>query len=160
MIVVVIFNIVQAFVAGYALWRGGAPERSVSLLLLVASLSTWLVPARHLSYHHIFWPVLWIDLALLLGLAGITAFADRFWPMWITACQLVTVAGHGVRAYDPELWAMAYWFITGSIAYPMLVILVVGTWRHHRRLPSGVEFAWTAQRHCHDRLTTQAEPPS
>lgn len=153
--IVIIFNAVQAIAAGYALWRGGGPERVVALLLLAASLATLMVPAGETSFHRVFWPVLWIDLTLLVSLAGVAAFADRFWPTWIASCQFMTVAGHGVRAYEPELWAAAYWLIIGSIAYPMLAMLVMGAWRHHRRLPSGHEFAWTAQRHRHERAAAQ-----
>lgn len=121
-------------------------------MLLVAAIANWLVPAGYTSFSSVFWPILWIDLTLLLGLTAVATFADRFWPIWIAACQFITVAGHGVRAYDPDLLAAAYWLIIGSIAYPMLAMLVVGVWRHHRRLPSGHEFACTAQRHRHERV--------
>ncbi len=147
---VAMFNGIQAAALIYGFWRGGQPERIIAVLLLSASISTLLVPAHTSAFHSVFWPVLWIDIVLLLGLVAVAAFADRFWPMWIAACQLLTIAGHGVRAYEPGLWALAYWFIIVSIAYPMLGLLVVGAWRHHRRLPSGREFSWTVQRHRHE----------
>lgn len=145
------FNAVQIIVSGYALWKGGIPERIVALMLVAASLATLLVPTALHAFHSVFWSVLWIDLILLAGLTGVAAFADRFWPIWIAACQFVTVVGHGLRAYEPELWAMAYWSIISIIAYPMLAMLVLGVWRHRRRSPSGHEFAWTVQRHRHER---------
>lgn len=121
-------------------------------MLLVAAITNWLVPAGYTSFNSVFWPILWIDLTLLFGLTAVATFADRFWPIWIAACQFITVAGHGVRAYEPDLLAAAYWLIIGSIAYPMLAMLVVGVWRHHRRSLSSREFACTAQRHRHERV--------
>jgi hypothetical protein len=153
--VIIAFGVSQVLASGYALWRGGAPERSVALMLLAAAFASWSIPFGHMSFHSVFWPVFWIDLILLIGLTTIAIFADRFWPIWIAACQFMTVAGHGVRAYEPEMWATAYWFIIGSIAYPMLAILVVGAWRHQRRLLQGREFAWTMQRHRYEQAELQ-----
>lgn len=140
------FGIIQFLVSGYAFWKGGAPERCVATLLLIAAITSWSVPAGAETFHHVFWPVFWIDTSLLLGLTLVAIFADRFWPLWVTACQILAVACHGVRGYDPGLWALTYWLIVGSIAYPMLALLVAGTWRHQCRQHSGVEFGWTAHR--------------
>ena len=35
------FNILQALVSGYALWRGGAPERWAGVLLALAAAATY-----------------------------------------------------------------------------------------------------------------------
>src|SRR3546814_4609403 len=56
-------------------------------------------------------------------------FADRFWPMWLAAFQLVAVASHGASAYNPGILPVAYWWIVGKISYPMIAILVIGTLR-------------------------------
>lgn len=145
MVMIVAFNLLQLAVAGYALWRGGGPERAVALLLLAASLATIVTPATYrVSYFTVFYAVMWIDLALFLGLAAVAAFADRFWPMWLTALQLVALGAHGVRAIDPQLWAAAYWLVTTKIAYPMLLLLFVGTLRHRQRRAAGLpERSWS-----------------
>lgn len=143
--VIVAFNLAQLGITGYALWRGGGPERAVAALLLAASLATIATPTiDRVSYFTVFYAVMWIDLALFLGLAAVAALADRFWPMWLAALQLVALGAHGVRAIDPTLWAAAYWLVTTKIAYPMLLLLFAGTWRHRRRLAAGLpEWSWS-----------------
>jgi hypothetical protein len=142
---IVAFNLLQLAVSGHALLRGGGPERTVALLLLVAAgatLATPMVPG--VSYFTLFVAVLWIDLALFVALAAVSAVANRFWPIWMAALQLFAIATHLARAYDPSFWAAAYWLVTTKTAYPMLLLLYIGTVRHRRRLALGLpERSWS-----------------
>src|SRR3546814_11663363 len=91
--------------------------------------------------------MLLIDFGLLLALSAIAGAADRFWPIWLAAFQLVAVAAHGVTAYNPEILPVAYWWIVGKIAYPMFAIFAIGTRRLHRRTRAGLKaYDWTHQR--------------
>ena len=90
------------------------------------------------------WGGLTIDLAFLASLIVIAVRADRFWPLWLAALQLVAIGVHGVRAYDPHILPIVYARIVGEIAYPMLALLVIGTVRHHSRaLRFGGERDWS-----------------
>ena len=79
-------------------------------------------------------PLSAIDLVTLVALAAIAARADRFWPLYVSALQLLTLGIHGVKAYQPALVHWMYGGASGKIAYPMLALLAVGVLRHRRRL--------------------------
>jgi len=85
-----------AFLVGttiYALWKGGWPERAVALLFLFAAFATLVVRPEYL-FHDLEKGVLLVDSALFLALLAIALRAERFWPLWMTALQGISVAGH------------------------------------------------------------------
>jgi hypothetical protein len=129
----------------FAVWRGGTPEKIIGAILMCAAASTSMIPFRDgVTFTYVNWPALYIDLALLLILTAVAARADRYWPGWMAGLQLLTIGVHAVRAYDPHIVPIAYARIAGEISYPMLVILIIGTFRHHRRtLVTGPEAAWS-----------------
>ncbi|VVT20933.1 conserved hypothetical protein [Sphingomonas sp. EC-HK361] len=89
-------------------------------------------------------PVAGIDVVLFLAMWGIAIFANRYWPIWLAATQLVAVGIHATRAYDPHIVAIAYGRLSGQIAYPMIALLLAGTVRHRLRLAKhGIEPDWT-----------------
>jgi hypothetical protein len=134
--------------ASYAIARGGAPEIVAGVTLLIAAGATLVAPlVMGVNFDHVAWALFLVDGPLCVLLMVLAAFADRFWPMWLAALQVVAVGIHGVRAYDPVILNYAYWFMAGKISYPMLLIVAIGTRRHYRRAASGLpEFAWTHQR--------------
>lgn len=148
MLSIAIFVIVQSVVSGYACWRGGAPERLIALLLLLAVLATANVPhSQATSYHGVYWPVVGVDLTLFVSLAAIALFADRYWPMGIASLQLLALMAHGAVGYDHAILAIAYWLVVGKTSYLMLAVLAIGTARHYDRRRLGFpEYAWSARR--------------
>jgi hypothetical protein len=60
--------------------------------------------------------------------------AERFWTLWIAALQIIGTAGHAVKFVDPEIIQRVYAFILAVWAYPVLLLLVIGTRRHQKRL--------------------------
>lgn len=148
MIVILAFMILLFLASGYAQWRGGAPEKLAAACMVVAMLGTFWAGLSSPSYRDVQWDMLLIDFGLLVALSVLAGVADRFWPIWLAAFQLVAVAAHGVSAYNPNILPVAYWWIVGKISYPMVAILAIGTRRHHRRTRYGLqEYAWTYQRH-------------
>jgi hypothetical protein len=145
---ILVFAIIQALVCIYVFFRGGSPERITASLLLVATGLTYAVPfdpAQGWLYVRL--PILVVDMALLVGLCAVAARANRFWPIWLSALHLVAIAVHGVRALDPSLIPWIYGVAIGKIAYPMLLILLVGSARHHRRKRRHGRYAdWSAAR--------------
>jgi hypothetical protein len=142
---ILLFFTAQVLVSGFAIWRGGKPERVVGSSLLAAMVASALVPvAPRESYYSLHLPLFAIDLLLLSTLILVAARANRFWPIWLAALQLVAIGVHGVRAYDPHILPIVYARIVGEIAYPMLALLVIGTVRHHSRaLRLGGERDWS-----------------
>lgn len=145
MIRIALFYTVQTLITYVAVRRGGAPERIVGFSLLAATLATALIPfePQHI-FRSVNWHALYIDTALLAVLLIIAARADRYWPLWLAALQVVTIGVHGVRAYDPFFLPIVYARVTGEIAYPMLAVLLAGIVRHVRRPgePDWSPFKW------------------
>jgi hypothetical protein len=145
---VLVFAAVLLGTCLYAFRRGGAPERCVASLLLAAAIASYLLPhVRGYTYFHVEWQRVAVDTLLLGGLVAVSLAADRFWPLYLTAFHALTVMTHGVRAYDPAVLPIVYTRVAAWLAYPGLLLLVIGVARHQRRLRAGThEFDWTFQR--------------
>ncbi|HEX8623528.1 MAG TPA: hypothetical protein VF782_00470, partial [Allosphingosinicella sp.] len=86
-----------------------------------------------------------IDLATLLGLLIVALRADRLWPLCIAALQMVGTAGHAVKLADPQVLPYAYAFALRFWGYPMIALIMLGTWNHQRRLIKfGVDKSWSS----------------
>ena len=158
----VVFYVVLLFALGYVARRGGSPERLVAFLFVTAAMASTLMPFDpEKTYHSVNWGVLAVDLLLFIALVAVAARADRFWPMWIAALQLIELAVHGVRAYDPQLWAIVYGRAVGELSYPMLLLLVIGAQRHTKRVwACGPELAWTPEKSGRSSGDRAASPTS
>jgi hypothetical protein len=125
---------------GYAFLRGGPPERTCAILMLVGTLMTvWATPPIGQRFAHLELTIFIVDVGLFVGFLGIALFAQRYWPMWMASMQLVAVASHSTSLLvkTPLPWAyavaIAFW------SYPMLVMLAWGTARHCERIK---RFEW------------------
>lgn len=138
MIRIAVFELLQVLVSGYALRWGGAPERIVGGLLLAAAWTSLLLPYDPKSvFRNLETGQLIVDLSLLAGLLAVALRANRFWPLWAAAIQLLAIGVHGVRSYDEGIVPIVYARLTGELAYPMCLVLAAGTWRYRRRLSHG-----------------------
>lgn len=145
MIHILIYYAIALATCWFAFRHGGVPERIVAIgFLLAASASSMLAFADRPAFRSVDGALLSIDLALLAGLVVVALFANRFWPIWVSALHLLAIAVHGVRAYDPSLVPWMYAAAISKIAYPMLALLVAGTERHRRRTSShGIDPDWS-----------------
>ncbi|MEA2998759.1 MAG: hypothetical protein QOK17_592 [Sphingomonadales bacterium] len=130
----------------YAAVRGAGPEKSVAAIYAVSAiLSTALVSGRPARFGSVETGVFVVDMAMLIALAAIAFRANRFWPLWVTALQAVDTAGHTVKLIDPTVIRPAYAAILALWSYPMMLILVIGTWNHQKRLRLyGVDRSWSS----------------
>lgn len=132
---VMLFNLLLLAACGYAFWAGGGPERWTAMVFVIGAVATAHLPfQQRLSYHSVFWPLLAVDAAMLVGLTGIALRANRFWPLYVSSLHLITLAIHGVKAFQPNLVPWMYAGASSKIAYPMLVLLAIGALRHRDRL--------------------------
>src|SRR3546814_6832503 len=99
MIVIAVFIGLLTLAAGYAQWRGGAPEKLAAAAMFGAMLATLWVGSHAPSFNRTQWELLVVDFGLFMALCLLANFADRFWPMWLAAFQLVAVAAHGASPY-------------------------------------------------------------
>lgn len=130
-----LFRILLALVVLYALLRGKRDERHVGIIFVVGVIATELVlpPARE-RFADVETKLMLVDLAVFAGCLWVALRSDRFWPLWIAGLQLTAMLGHVLKAVDVQLFARAYAAALVFWAYPMLIILAVGTWRSHRRI--------------------------
>jgi len=130
----------------YALAKGAAPERMGASIIGAGSIVTVLVasgPANRFASVEV--GIFLVDAACLVAFLVLALRAHRYWPLWIAGLQLIGTAGHAVKLVDPEIIRRAYWFILGFWSYPMLLLIVLGTYRHQQRLKKfGVDRSWSS----------------
>jgi hypothetical protein len=119
----------------YAIAYGGTPERHVAYMLLAAAIATALVayglPQPRGSVR---WPVMLVDFALVAGLMHVAFTADRWWPMVVTALQLITAVAHPALELAQQTAPRAYMiaiFLSGFLIPP---VLALGTFLNRRRI--------------------------
>jgi len=129
---------------GYALWRGGPPERLAAVIFLAAALASAALQSPEGARFKAIDPgVLTVDIAVLAGLMVLALFADRFWPLWMSAMQAVSVLSHLAIATNPDVIPWAYWRAATLWSYPMLLLLAGASWAHRRRLlAAGSDPSW------------------
>ena len=88
--------------------------------------------------------ILIVDLVMLSAFVVLAISAERYWTLWICAMQVVQVLSHIPKMIIPELLPQAYFVIAAFWAYPMLLTLAIGTYRHRQRLRQfGVDKSWS-----------------
>lgn len=141
----------------YTALRGSLPERIGAAILTLGSILTFVTLSSAATiYRSLEVGVFLVDVATLLAFLALALRADRLWPLCITAFQLVGTAGHAVKLVDPHVLPYAYAFALRFWSYPMMLMLLVGTWNHQRRLTRfGVDKSWSTSS---DRLDRR--PPA
>ena len=128
----------------YALYRGGGAERWVAGIVIGMVV---LDPAVHiftpLEYATLDPGHLVIDTAGWIGLLAIALRANRFWPLWVVSLQTIALVAHATRLLDVTIHPKAYMIMQIASSYPLLVLLMVGTFYHQRRLKAiGTDRSW------------------
>jgi peptidoglycan biosynthesis protein MviN/MurJ (putative lipid II flippase) len=142
---VTIFWTLLFLTAFYAFRRGEKPERitaftMVSMIFadlalhIIISNTDALINMSHLILDSLLW-------FILMGLA---LKANRLWTLLVAALQTVTLCSHVVRIFGIDINPQAYGIMQVAAAYPMLLILAIGTWRHQqRRIQAGGDPSWS-----------------
>ncbi len=95
-----------------------------------------------LAYHAVFGPSGFVtvdpvhvalDGAELVAISWVALRANRVWPLWAAAAQLICVAGHLAALIEPGGMRRAYWGITQMPQYIQLLALGAGIVSHARR---------------------------
>lgn len=142
-----VFYAIQLAASGYALLRGGAPERLTGLALLLAAFSTSVIQRDiPVLFAGMEVGVMIVDLVLLAVMIVITLHADRFWPAWVTALHALGTAAHLAKAISPDVIRLVYAVLSAVWSYPIVLLLVIGTVRHSRRIRAqGWDLDWSRQ---------------
>jgi len=144
---IMLFTALLIGCCGYALWRGGAPERIVGAALAAAYVATVLtyssLPQRFVAVEI---GTLAVDLTLLVVLVAVAVCADRFWPFIVGGLHLSSVGAHLLKYLDVNMIRVTYALMIAMWSYPMLIALAIGTRRHQLRLKrQGYDLAWTVR---------------
>ena len=132
---VILFRVGLLLVVAYAFLRGRRDEKQVALICLVGTLvTTFVVAPLSNRYEGLELSVMLVDIAMLGAFVAIALRSARFWPLWIAGLQLTTILGHVLKAVGGDLVSKAYGMALGFWAYPIIIILAVGTWRTSRRM--------------------------
>lgn len=122
-------------VAAYAFGRGARDERTVIGIVVIASIATVIVYSPEAgAFEDIETGVFIVDIAALAAFVGVALISSRFWPLWVAGFQLTSVMSHAMKAVHWDLIPQVYAAAERFWIYPMLLAIIVGTWRSHRRL--------------------------
>lgn len=119
----------------YALRRGGTPERQVAFVLLAIPLLDGLYHALGAEgeYLQVDFVHAAIDAAALVALVSIALVADRFWPLWAAALQVIAAFSHYARMVDNAAIELNYAIMIRVPFWFQILVLMAGTWNYARR---------------------------
>lgn len=118
----------------YALWRGRSDERIAATVCVLATIATrFAISPLTQRYTDIEIGLLIVDAAVLVAFVALALRSQRFWPLWIAGLQLTSSLSHLMKVIEIDLLPRAYAAAAVFWSYPILLIIVVGTWRSHHR---------------------------
>lgn len=127
-------------IAGLAIagWRwGGGPERALAALLGAMVLADGLnhvMFARSVGFLTIGFGHLAIDLAAALAATAVALFANRMYPLWFAAFQILALLAHLARGIAHGIAPLAFAIMYTGPSYFQIVLLAAGIWLHRRRV--------------------------
>jgi len=128
------FRLILVLVALYAFLRGGRDEQRVGVICLIGTFATqFVLSPLNQRFEGIEERALAVDVAVFAGFLAVALRSNRFWPLWVAGLQLTTIMGHFLKGVDSALLPRAYGAALTFWAYPIVIILAIGTWRSHRR---------------------------
>jgi hypothetical protein len=133
-----------ALCCGYSVVKGGQPERLAAMLMMMATTLSLLVQAPEaLRFKSVDQGMFVVDVILFLCLVLLSIFATRFWLIWVSAMQMLSVLSHIAILMRPDIIPAAYWYAITLWSYPMLLLLALGSLCCHRRMKTkGVDICW------------------
>lgn len=107
-----------------AIKKGNNDERRVALALLFASVSSLIaviIEQKYFSGINITMFV--VDTIFFLYLLYVTLFSKHYWPLWVSALQLINAVIHIVVLFTPQTLPQAYAFSQGLWSYVQILIV-------------------------------------
>ena len=116
-------------------WKGRAPERlcSTAIVAMIALdyLYHALSPVR--IYHTVDVGHLLLDAGVLAAFGFAAVRANRMYPIWLLAAQIVAISMHFQRLVSPSIDPLAYAILNRAPSYLQLAVLAIGLVAHIRR---------------------------
>jgi hypothetical protein len=132
-----VYYLILFLVSAYAFVRGRTDERIAAATCVLATFATNVVYTPRGSYVGIEFGVFLVDLGTFAAFTFLALRSERFWPLWIAGLQLTSLIAHLLKGVQLDLMPQAYAAAARFWVYPIFLIIVVGTWRSHRRRVAG-----------------------
>lgn len=118
-----------------SLRKGGEPEKLVAAVLIATAV---LDLVNHAMFGNpVFFAVnpghLVIDIWAMIALLWVALRANRGWPLWVSAAQIIVVLGHTSKIIDLSLVRFGYFAMTQLPISIQVCALLLGTATHVRR---------------------------
>jgi hypothetical protein len=127
--------VLLAAAALYAFRRGGTPEKQVATILVGIQLTDmayhWL--GGESIYDNVDTFHAFNDGWALLALVAVALTANRFWPLWVAALQVIASFSHYARMVDLSVPPMAYAVMIRVPLWGQIFVLLLGTWNYARQ---------------------------
>lgn len=128
----------------YALWRGGAPERLAAGIMILATVATIIVGSHPRVFGARETSILVVDILMFFAFVGLSLKAHRYWPIWFTGFLGIGLALEFVMWGMPSQQRSIYKVLHLWNSYPTVLILLLGTIRHCRRVVLfGADKSWS-----------------
>lgn len=125
-----------AVLALIVLWRGAAPERlvlGVFISMIALDRLYHLIAHSGVHFQNVDIAHLTIDLLGAVALLVIALYANRQYPLWLSALQFVAVISHIIRAISPEVDKGAYSIFMVAPSYLQILVFTIGLSMHLRQ---------------------------
>lgn len=140
MMIILLFWFLMLLCCFYAAVAGGRDGKWATAIIILASILT--VPATFLAqWGQTQLPVMVVDVSVLTAMYILTLKSRVYWPIWMTAFQLVSVATHFATLVSPSFTPLIYqgmesmWAIPGLLSMVIGISLDRGRLEHRRRMP-------------------------
>lgn len=130
---------IASIVLGLAMWRWGAgPERALAIMftgvMMLPSVVFHLLSDGSMIFGDFRAVYVAVDVIVLGGFVLIALNANRNYPLWVAAFQIVAVGSHLVKGMVDAISPLAYMVMVVGPSYFQLALLLAGLLRHRRRL--------------------------
>lgn len=123
-------------------WKcGDSPEKSIAAVFVAVIFAE--------IAHPLIWPHdgssqvsvvhAALDLAMFVALTPIAMRANRIYPLWILAAQLIATVMHFQRGMSSAMDPIAYWALIRLPSYLQMLAFGIGLINHRRRLARGIQ---------------------
>jgi hypothetical protein len=118
-------------VCGYAMLRGGGPEKLVGMFLLGANILTFVIPDRR--WNDVQFGVMALDIVAFVLFVVLAMVVDRWWTLFLAGFQGLCVLLH--LAFWAQMKITSFVYSTGLnlIGYAVFATLLAGTVAYARR---------------------------
>jgi hypothetical protein len=133
--------------SGYALLRGGGPERAGALLMLAGVFASTILVSPIVSptsrFSHLEWRILCVDFAAYLASTALMLRANRYWTIWMSGIMGVGLLAHLLAIPGWPSLNLTYAILEKIWGYPLALLPAIGAWRHRGRLMKhGSDKSW------------------